>query len=121
MNSQHHDAVRKESDKTNNEYYHKKRISEVFSVKNRKSKMSVEQYRRYICECIYEINEKGGLDRIYNVVMQLTHEQPEKSEFSVKEVLYSLIDDIEDDERLEYVVYFLRGLNGNNKRSVGGV
>ena len=44
-----------------------------------------------------------------------------KSEFSVKDMLYSLIDDIEDDEQMRYVVYFLRGLYGNNKRSVGGV
>lgn len=83
--------------------------------------MSIAQYRRNIHECIYSIHEKDGLDRIFNLAMRIKQAQSEKSEFSVKDMLYSLIDDIEDDEQMRYVVYFLRGLYGNNKRSVGGV
>lgn len=91
------------------------------SVKKQISAMSIAQYRRNIHECIYSIHEKDGLDRIFNLAMRIKQAQSEKSEFSVKDMLYGLIDDIEDDEQMRYVVYFLRGLYGNNKRSVGGV
>lgn len=97
------------------------RFSSVESVKNQNSKMRITQYRRYIHECIYEIYDKDRLDRIFNLAMRIIHAQPEKSDFSVKDMLYSLIDDIEDDERLGYVIFFLRGLNGNSKKNAGEI
>lgn len=89
------------------------------SVEKQISTMSIAQYRRNIHECIYSIHEKDGLDRIFNLAMRIKQAQSEKSEFSVKDMLYSLIDDIEDDEKLGYVIFFLRGLNGNNKKNAG--
>ena len=97
------------------------RFSSVGSVENQNLKMSVEQYRKHIRECIYEIDDKDGLDRIFNLAMRIIHAQPEISDFSVKDMLYSLIDDIEDDERLGYVIFFLRGLNGNSKKNAGEI
>lgn len=97
------------------------KFSSVESVKNQNSKMGITQYRRYIHECIYEIYDKDGLDRIFNLAMRIMHAQPEKSDFSVKDMLYSLIDDIEDDETLGYVIFFLRGLNGNSKKNAGEI
>lgn len=97
------------------------RFSSVGSVENQNLKMSVGQYRKHIRKCIYEIYDKDGLDRIFNLAMRTIHAQPEKSDFSVRDMLYSLIDDIEDDERLGYVIFFLRGLNGNSKKNAGEI
>ena len=97
------------------------RFSSVGSIENQNLKMSVGQYRKHIRKCIYEIYDKDGLDRIFNLAMRTIHAQPEKSDFSVRDLLYSLIDDIEDDERLGYVIFFLRGLNGNSKKNAGEI
>lgn len=97
------------------------KFSDTENIKNQCSEMSIDKYRRYIRECIYDIEDKEGLNRIFNLAMQIMHTQSEKSEFSVKDMLYSLIDDIEDDEKLGYVIFFLRGLNGNNNKNAGGI
>lgn len=96
-------------------------FSDTENIKNQCSAMSIAQYRRNINECIYSIHEKDGLNRIFNLAMRIKQAQSEKSEFSVKDMLYSLIDNIEDDEKSEYVICFLRGLNGNSKRNAGGI
>lgn len=55
------------------------RFSSVGSVENQNLKMSVGQYKKHICECIYEIDDKDGLDRIFNLAMRIMNAQPEKS------------------------------------------
>lgn len=97
------------------------KFSDTENIKNQCSEMSIAQYRRNIHECIYSIHEKDGLDRIFNLAMRIKQAQSEKSEFSVKDMLYSLIDDIKEDEKLGYVIFFLRGLNGNNNKNAGGI
>lgn len=97
------------------------KFSDTENIKKQCSAMSIAQYRRNIHECIYSIHEKDGLDRIFNLAMRIKQAQSEKSEFSVKDMLYSLIDDIEDDEKLGYVIFFLRGLNGNSKKNAGEI